>query len=62
LWPFFIEFVDKGGKVPELLIFWIKNILIPYWIGGNAIKPLEKVVSAPSHRGRAIRDGAEGKD
>jgi hypothetical protein len=43
LWPFFIEFVDKGGKVPELLIFWIKNILIPHWIGGNAITPLEKV-------------------
>jgi hypothetical protein len=42
LWPFFIEFVDKGGKVPELLIFWIKNILIPYWIGGNAITPPEK--------------------
>jgi hypothetical protein len=42
LWPFFIEFIDKGGKVPELLIIWIKNILIPYWIGGNAIKPPEK--------------------
>ena len=42
MWPFFIEFIDKGGKVPELLIIWIKNILIPYWIGGNARNSVEK--------------------
>jgi hypothetical protein len=41
--PFFIGFLDKrAGTVAEFLIFWIKNLLISYLIGGNAMKPMEK--------------------
>jgi hypothetical protein len=41
--PFFIGFLDKrAGTVAEFLTLWIENNLIPYLIGGNARKPVEK--------------------
>jgi hypothetical protein len=59
LWPFFIGFVDKrAGTVAEISTLWIKNLQIPYWIGGNAMKPVEKVAFSPV----GIREGARGKD
>src|SRR6476646_1043793 len=35
-WPFLIVFVDKRGNVADFPTIWIKNLLIPYPIGGNA--------------------------
>jgi hypothetical protein len=42
LWPFLIDFVDKGGNVAEFSTFWIKNLLIPYLSRGNTTNPMEK--------------------
>jgi hypothetical protein len=57
LCPFFIVFLGKRmGTVAEFSTFWIKNLLIPYLIGGNAQK-------ADGKEGLdSISDAASGKD
>jgi hypothetical protein len=48
--------LTRSGTVPEFSTFWIKNLLIPYLIGGNAKK-------ADGKEGLdSINEAASGKD